>query len=134
MLARRHIDLREIDYAQVLRERTNSERATWDSIIKNCLEGTAFELDEEGIRELLAITGDTERLTELITTIESRASGTGDVTTKTAALMRMLRDIVSVVSKSKPDELDPTLRNLATAFGALSPEALIALISGQHHQ
>jgi len=134
MLAGRHIDLREIDYAQVLRERTNSERATWDSIIKNCLEGTAFELDEEGIRELLAITGDTERLTELMTTIESRASGTGDVTTKTAALMRMLRDIVSVVSKSKPDELDPTLRNLATAFGALSPEALLALISGQHHQ
>ena len=134
MLAGRHIDLREIDYAQVLRERSNSERATWDSIIKNCLEGTAFELDEESIRELLAITGDAERLTELMTTIESRASGAGDVTTKTAALMRVLRDIVSVVSKNKPDELDPTLRNLATALGALSPDALMTLISEQHQE
>src|SRR6185369_6672805 len=95
MLAGRHIDLREIDYSQVLRERSASASATWDTIVKNCLEGTAFELDEEAVKELLAITGDAERLTELMTTIESRA-GTGNVTAKAAALMRMLRDIVSV--------------------------------------
>ena len=129
MLAGRHIDVKEIDYSQVLRDRSTSATATWDSIIKNCLEGTAFELDEEGIEELLAITGDAERLTELMTTIESRSSGGGNVTTKAAALMRMLRDIVSVVSKNKPDELDPMLRNMASALGALSPDALMALIS-----
>src|SRR6266853_1218065 len=129
MLAGRHIDVKEIDYSQVLRDRSTSATATWDSIIKNCLEGTAFELDEEGIEELLAITGDAERLTELMTTIESRSSGGGNVTTKAAALMRMLRDIVSVVSKNKPDELDPMLRNMAGALGALSPDALMALIS-----
>jgi hypothetical protein len=134
MLAGRHIDLREIDYTQVLRERSTTETATWDAIIKNCLEGTAFELDEEGVRELLAITGDTERLAELMTTIESRASGSGDVTIKAAALMRMLRDIVSVVSKNKPDELDPTLRNMATALGALSPDALMGLISERSNE
>ena len=94
MLAGRHIDLREIDYAQVLRERGPSATATWDQIIKNCLEGTTFELDEEGVRELLAITGDAERLTELMTTIESRSSGAGNVSIKAAALMRMIRDIV----------------------------------------
>jgi hypothetical protein len=134
MLAGRHIELREIDYTQVLRERSTNETVTWDSIIKNCLEGTAFELDEEGIRELLAITGDTERLAELMTTIESKAAATGDVTTRGAALMRMLRDIVGVVSKNKPDELDPTLRNLATALGALSPDALMALIAERGNQ
>jgi HEAT repeat protein len=133
MLAGRHIDLREIDYAQVLRERSTSASATWDSILKNCLEGTAFELDEEGVRELLAITGDADRLTELMTTIESRASG-GNMTTKVAALMRMLRDIVKVVSKNKPDQLDPTLRNMATALGALTPDALMALISERNNQ
>src|SRR5262245_41466849 len=35
MRAGRHIDLREIDYAQVLRERGPSASATWDSIVKN---------------------------------------------------------------------------------------------------
>jgi HEAT repeat protein len=134
MLAGRHIDLREIDYTQVLRERTSSATATWDTIIKNCLEGTAFELDEEGVRELLAITGDAERLTELMTTIESKSSGAGNVTTKAAALMRMLRDVVSVVSKNRPDELDPTLRNMATALGALSPDSLMSLIAERNVQ
>src|SRR5215831_6655585 len=134
MLAGRHIDLREIDYTQVLRERTSSATATWDTIIKNCLEGTAFELDEEGVRELLAITGDAERLTELMTTIESKSSDAGNVTTKAAALMRMLRDVVSVVSKNRPEELDPTLRNMATALGALSPDSLMSLISERNVQ
>jgi hypothetical protein len=134
MLAGRHIDVREIDYTQVLRERSTSGAVTWDSIVKNCLEGTTFELDEEAVRELLAITGDAERLTELMTTVESASTGAGSVTTRAAALMRMLRDIVSVVSKKKPDELDPTLRNMATALGALSPDALIALISERNAQ
>src|SRR5262245_16470122 len=134
MLAGRHIDLREIDYAQVLRERSNSATATWDSIIKNCLEGTSFELDEEGVREMLAITGNIERLTELMTTIESRSAGVGNVTTRAAALMRMLRDVVSIVSKNKPEELDPTLRNMATAMGALSPDALMSLIADKSIQ
>src|SRR5262249_4542486 len=116
------------------RERGTSATATWDTIVKNCLEGTAFELDEEGVRELLAITGDADRLTELMTTIESRSSGTGSVTTKAAALMRMLRDVVSVVSKNKPEELDPTLRNMAMALGGLSPDSLMSLISERNVQ
>jgi HEAT repeats/PBS lyase HEAT-like repeat len=134
LLAGRHIDLREIDYTEVLRERGTTATVTWDSIVKNCLEGTAFELDEEAVKELLAITGDTDRLTELMTTIESGSSGAGTVTTKAAALMRVLRDIFSVVSKNKPDEIDPTLRNMATALGALSPDALMALISERNGQ
>jgi hypothetical protein len=133
MLAGRHIDLREIDYTQVLRERGAKETATWESIIKNCLEGTSFELDEDGVRDLLAIIGDADRLAELMTTIENKATGTGE-TSKSAALMRMLRDVVGVVSKNKPDELDPTLRNLATALGSLSPDGLMALIAERGSQ
>jgi HEAT repeat protein/PBS lyase HEAT-like repeat-containing protein len=133
MLAGRHIDLREIDYTQVLRERGAKETATWDSIVKNCLEGTSFELDEDGVRDVLAIIGDTDRLAELMTTIENKAAATGD-TTKAAALMRMLRDLVGVVSKNRPDELDPTLRNVASALGSLSPDGLMALIAERSSQ
>ena len=46
-MAGRHVELREIDYAEVLRERTGGEAAVWDKIIANCLQGGAFELDEE---------------------------------------------------------------------------------------
>ena len=45
-MAGRHIELREIDYAEVLRERAGGEAAVWDKVITNCLQGSAFDLDE----------------------------------------------------------------------------------------
>ncbi len=122
-MAGRHVELREIDYAEVLRERSGGDRAVWNRVIANCLQGSAFELDESGIRELLGIAGDSDQLVELMTTIEASADAAGGgVGTKTAALMRMLRGIVDVVSKNDPERLEPVLRNLASAVGQCSPE------------
>ena len=65
-MAGRHVELREIDYAEVLRERSGGEAAVWNQIITNCLQGSAFELDEAGVRELLGIAGDSDRLADLM--------------------------------------------------------------------
>ena len=131
-MAGRHVELREIDYAEVLRERSGGDRAVWNRVIANCLQGSAFELDESGIRELLGIAGDSDQLVELMTTIEASADAAGGgVGTKTAALMRMLRGIVDVVSKNDPERLEPVLRNMASAVGQCSPEMLLALIGPQ---
>jgi len=102
-MAGRHVELREIDYAEVLRERRAGQEAVWEQVIANCLEGATFELNEDAVQELLAITGDPERLTDLITTLEARARGSGGVDARTAALMRMLREIVALVSKKQPE-------------------------------
>src|SRR6266571_5159312 len=130
-MAGRHVELREIDYAEVLRERSGGDRAVWDRVIANCLQGSAFELDESGIRELLGIAGDSDQLVELMTTIEASAGASGGVGTKTAALMRMLSGIVDVVSKNDPERLEPVLRNMASAVGHCSPEMLLALLGPQ---
>ena len=130
-MAGRHVELREIDYAEVLRERSGGDRAIWNRVIANCLQGSAFELDEPGIRELLGIAGDSDQLVELMTTIEASAGASGGVGTKTAALMRMLRGIVDVVSKNDPERLEPVLRNMASAVGHCSPEMLLALLGPQ---
>src|SRR4029077_5757719 len=97
-MAGRHVEGREIDYAEVLRERTGGESAVWERVIANCLQGSVFELDEEGIKELLGIAIDSERLAALVTTLEESVDSGGGVGAKTAALMRMLRGIVDVVS------------------------------------
>ena len=34
-MAGRHVELREIDYAEVLRERSGGESAAWDKVIAN---------------------------------------------------------------------------------------------------
>ena len=75
----RHIELREIDYGEVLRERKSGESAVWDKVLANCLQGMAFDLDEEAIKELLGIACDSDKLAELIAEVETAAGEAGGV-------------------------------------------------------
>jgi len=129
MMAGRHVQLREIDYAEVLRERAGGETAVWDQVIANCLQGTSFNLDDEAMRELLGIAADADKLADLMAALESKAGAEGGIGAKTAALMRMLRGIVEAVSKADPERMEPVLRNMASAVGQLSPEMLMGLMS-----
>jgi hypothetical protein len=125
----RHVEVREIDYAEVLRERAAGESAAWDKVIENCLQGAADQLDEETVRHLLAIVNDPERLAALMAAIEGRASEEPDPRLKTTAMMRLLRNIVAAVSKNDPDRMEPTLQSLASAIGQLSPDMVAGLLN-----
>jgi len=134
-MAGRHVQMREIDYAEVLKERAGGEAAVWDRVIANCLQGTSFDLDEDAVRELLGIASDSEKLADLMAALETKA-GAGDgidaiggIATKTAAILRMLRGLVDTVAKSDPERMEPVLRNMAAAVGTLSPEMLIGMLS-----
>ena len=129
-MAGRHVELREIDYAEVLRERSGGDPAVWARIVANCLQGSSFDLDEAGIRELLGIAADSEKMADLMASLESSADS-GGIGLKTAAMMRMLRGIVEVVSKKEPDQLEPVLKNMAAAVGHCSPEMLLGLMGHQ---
>ena len=130
-MAGRHVEMREIDYAEVLRERAGGDPAIWNRVIANCLQGSSFDLDESGIRELLAIAGDGEQLANLVASLERSSDADGGIGLKAAALMRMLRGIVELVSGKAPEQLEPVLKNMATAVGQCSPEMLIGLIGHQ---
>jgi HEAT repeat protein len=127
--AGQHLELREIDYAQVLRERTAGKAAVWDRVIANCLQGDTLSLDDEAMRELLEVAGNSDQLAELVTELESRANEAGGIGARAAAVLRMLRSIVDVVSKGEPEHLEPVLRNMAGAVGQLTPDTLIDLLS-----
>ena len=134
-MGERHVTLREIDYAEVLRERREGQAAVWDKVIANCLQGDALELDEEAIREFIAIATEDARLAEVISSLEARADGAGGgLNLKTAALLRMLKGIVEAVSKRAPEQLDPTLHTMATAVGQLSPETLMGLLDDRRRR
>jgi HEAT repeat protein len=127
-MAGRHVELREIDYAEVLRERGGGESAVWDKVVANCLQGMAFDLDQAAVKELLGIAGDADRLAELMTAVEEGAAESGGISAKTTALMRMLRGIIDAVSKADPDRLEPVLGSMASATGRLSPEMIMGLL------
>ena len=125
-MAGRHIELREIDYSEVLRERKGVHSQGWDSIVRNCLEGmTTF--DDSAMAEFLALAGDADQVSELMATIEKSApGGTG---AKSAAVMRMIRGFIQVVSQRQPEMLDPALSNVASAVGQLTPDMVMSLLN-----
>ena len=127
-MAGRHIELREIDYSEVLRERRGLQSARWDEIVSNCLDGMAtFTLDDRTMSDLLGLAGDAAGVMELMGAVEHRAEG--GVGAKSAALMRMIRGFVTSVSKKQPEMMDPMLRNVASAVGQLTPEMVMGLLA-----
>lgn len=130
MLAQRHIELREIDYAEVLRERTGGRSATWDRVVANCLQGQALDLDDETARVLVEVAAHADRLGDLVSALEARSTeGGSGLSTKATALLRMLRGILDAVGKAQPDRVEPVLRNMATALGRLSADGMVALLT-----
>jgi hypothetical protein len=128
-MAGRHVELREIDYSEVLREREAGVAAVWEEVIANCLQGDAFD-NEEAIRTLLEVVGDPAKVADLMATLESRAAETGrGVGARTTALVRLLQGIVHALSQREPERLEPVLHNLAGAVAQLSPEMLVSLLS-----
>jgi hypothetical protein len=129
-MAGRHVEIREIDYSEVLRERGSGHSAAWDRVVASCLQGS-FNLDDDVIAELLGAAGDQQRLTELMAEVQTQADD-GDRTTGTtvraAALMRLLRGIVEAVSSRDPERIEPALRNVAGAVSQLAPELLLNLL------
>jgi hypothetical protein len=129
-MATRHVELREIDYAEVLRERRDGAAAGWRQVIANCLHGDAFDLDEEAARALLEAAGDSDKLEELINAVDMSATQEGrGIGQRAAALIRLLQGIVDTVSTKAPDQLEPAMQNLASAIGRLSPEMMVSLLS-----
>jgi hypothetical protein len=121
----RHLSLQEIDYADILRDRGAGSQSQWDDIIRACL-NLDSPLDDEALRHLVDVCGDSERFSEFILALEQSDAGTGS---KAAALIRMLRGVVDLVAKTDPSKLEPLLRNMAQGFGKLSPELLLELLS-----
>jgi hypothetical protein len=125
----RHLTLREIDYAEVLRERTGGLAAGWDRVIASCLEGDAFVLNDDAIRSLSEIVSDPQRLTDVVAALDERGAARGGIPARTAALIRMLRGIAESVAGTDQAQLETALRNMSAALGQVSPDMMLELLS-----
>src|SRR6185503_4397705 len=90
---RRHLDITEIDYADILRDRGKGEESNWNDIIRACL-NLDSPLDEETLKTLLDVFTNAEKFSEFVLALdENSEAGTG---TKASALLRMLRGVVDM--------------------------------------
>lgn len=127
-----HLQIREIDYAEVLRERKSGSDAAWNSIVANCLAGDAADLDSETMSALLEIAGDPQRLSELTRRIDEDAAREGGVRVRARALVRLLRFVAKAVLMHSSEHLDEVLNNVAQSAGSLSPDVMLELLAERH--
>ena len=121
------LEIVEIDYAEVLREKQGDVAAA-DRLIAAAMSGAQLELDESGMRLLLDLVGDPARLAILMQQLEQRTEGSpGSV--KIDAFLNILRGLAEYVSKTNPGQLDQTLKQVGQASGRLSAENMLELLA-----
>ena len=129
LTGRGHFEIKEIDYAEVLREREGGDKAEWDRIIANCLQGDSVDLDEATIAALLDVAGDPARFGEFLSRLQDAGGPETKVGARAAALLRIIRGLVEHVNRNAPEGLDAMLRNVAQATSKLTPDMMLAMLS-----
>ena len=128
LTGRARFAIREIDYAEVLRERASGEAAQWDRIVTNCLRGESVDLDEKTLATLREITGDPVRCGNFLARLQ-QDTGAMKAGARTAALLRIVRSLVRALAGGTPEELDGLLGSIADGTARLTPEMMLAMLA-----
>jgi hypothetical protein len=121
------IELQEIDYAEVLREK-HGYAATIETVIAAALAGPQVKLDDSTMDMLIQIVADPEKLNELMTKLEETA-GAGAFDVRTAAFLSLLRGVADHVATAHPEQLGSVLQHLSQAAGRLSAGGMSSLLA-----
>lgn len=130
---RQHFTIREIDYAEVLRERGGRRTADWDHIIACCLDGGAAAFDERALTALLEAFNDREQFAELLDRLQSAQANNGlTLGARAAALLQMLRGAMDALT-AHGDDPSRVLQATADAVPLMTPDMVLALVKERAH-
>lgn len=123
------LELQEIDYVELLRERHGGEAGMHDAIISTYLKGVAaLEIDETAVQALLDIADDGDAVGRLVDRLVERTAGDGP-RVQADLFLRMVRSLVQRAGGAQPERVDAMLRNLAGAAGRISADSMNALLA-----
>ena len=129
---RSHFEIREIDYAEVLRERSGGDRAGWDHIVALCLQGDAGALDERALGSLLDSVSDSDTFGDLLEHFQQSNSMCGlNVGVRVAALLKLMRKALEAATARNPDDEERALRTMADSCARLTPEMMLAMLASR---
>lgn len=122
------LEVRQIDYGEVLRERAGSENSEWENILTAYLEGEQADLDDSMLSTLLEIANEPQRLAAFVDGIVERTEQEGRWLSKQKAqLAKLLQALAAFIQRSDPGQLDRVLRNLANSVPRMSAELVMSL-------
>ena len=126
------LTLREIDYGEVLKDRSdNAETASWDRIIASYLtDDDRVNLDEQTLAALLDIATDPQRLAEFLERLQTRSRAGGEQEpTARRSLLQLMHGAINYAAAKVPADLDRLLTHMAGASAHLSPDMMLALLT-----
>ncbi len=123
------LEVTQIDYAEVLRERSEGDAAEWEDILTAYLQGEHTDLDDVVFQALLEIASEPDRLAAFIDKVVERAAEEqGWLSRQQAQLAKLLHALASYVAKAEPSQRDKVLSNLAASVPRMSPELLTSVL------
>jgi len=129
---RSHFEIREIDYAEMLRERAGGEKAQWDRIIALCLQGDTSGLDDLALESLLECLSDPQRFGDLLEHFQtSEAVETLSVSARVAALLQLMRTALEAAKARNPAAAEQALQTMADSCARLTPEMMLAMLGSR---
>jgi HEAT repeat protein len=122
------IEILQIDYSEVLRERAGGLDGGWDRIIANYLEGELSDLDDDAMRALLDIAGDSNRFKDFTEQLVSKAAESGGRGNK-GVVLRVLQALADFVATHHPEQLNRILNEIAGVVPRLTPDLVVTMIT-----
>ena len=124
------MDIEEIDYAAVLKERDSGDDATWDNVLEACLKGESVELDDSVIEMLLTSLGDAGSFGALLDRLQEKADSDGaSVSAQVAALLQLLKAALAAVADRETPTREQILETVAESTPHLSPDMILGLMA-----
>ncbi|MCX6552128.1 MAG: hypothetical protein NTY02_14200, partial [Acidobacteria bacterium] len=123
------IEVRSLDYRELLRGHIGGDRATWDAIVTGCLEGDAISFDDSMADLLFGILDDPARVNRLVEAVEARVADGG--TGGPLVIAGLLRAVAQYVEKTEPGQLEAVMSAMAEAAGRLPVDALAPIVRTQ---
>jgi HEAT repeat protein len=130
-----HFDIREIDYAEVLRERGEGDAAAWHRIVEFCLQGdNSAVVDERTLEAVITALDDPARFSELLQAVQAASDNAPSIGARAAALLGLIRRAMDRLRERNQLDEPAVLQTIADSTGHMTAEMMLSLLREAREQ
>jgi len=130
-----HFDIREIDYAEVLRERGGGDAAAWERIIEFCLQGdNSAVVDERTLEAVISALDNPERFNELLGALQAASDNAASIGARAAALLGLIRKAIDRMRERNQLDEGAVLQIVADSAAHMTADMMLSLLREAREQ
>jgi len=130
-----HFEIREIDYAEVLRERGGGDTAAWERIIEFCLQGdNSAVVDERTLDAVISALDNPERFNQLLQAVQAASDNAASIDARAAALLGLIRKAMDRLKERSQLDEGAVLQTVADSTARMTAEMMLSLLREAREQ